>query len=83
MLFRVHHSGKRPIHYYVLFIFSDDESYDINRRKKLTREEAREYLLGISWDMGSTAMDYWNDMDPGEKMREAISVLYECKEENE
>lgn len=46
----------------------------------MTREEAKEYLLSISWAMGSTEMDYWNDMDPGEKMREAISVLYGSKE---
>lgn len=49
----------------------------------MTREEAKEYLLNIANCMGAFAMDYWNDMDPGEKMREAISVLYGSKEVSE
>lgn len=43
-----------------------------NDKKK---EEAKEYLYKISYDIGSTAMDYLSDKD-GIKMRESIDILY-------
>lgn len=39
------------------------------------KEEAKEYLYKISYDIGSTAMEYLSDKD-GIKMREAIDTLY-------
>lgn len=45
------------------------------------KEEAKEYLYKISYDIGSTAMEYLSDKD-GIKMREAIDILY-SKEEAE
>lgn len=41
----------------------------------MSRDEAREYLHGISWDIGTVGIEHYSDKD-GYKMREAIEVLY-------
>lgn len=40
----------------------------------MTREEAKEYLINISYKLGSMAIEYLTEKD-GEKMREAIYAL--------
>lgn len=40
----------------------------------MTKNEAIDFLLDISYSMGSTDMEHWNDKT-GEKVREAISCL--------
>lgn len=48
----------------------------------MTKNEAIDFLLDISYSMGSTAMKKWNDKT-GEKVREAISCLLQqpCSDE--
>jgi hypothetical protein len=40
----------------------------------MTREEAREFLINISYKLGNMSVEYLSEKD-GEKMRDAISVL--------
>jgi hypothetical protein len=40
----------------------------------MTREEAREFLMDISYKLGNMAVEYLSEKD-GEKMRDAIDVL--------
>jgi len=40
----------------------------------MTREEAKEYLINISYQLGTMGMEYLSDKD-GIKMREAIKIL--------
>lgn len=47
----------------------------------MTREEAEEYLLNLSWKMGSMAMEDLNEHD-GEKIRESIQALEQGSEED-
>lgn len=51
----------------------------------MSYEEANDYLIHISYQLGNMGMEYLSEKD-GEKMREAINVLKEgtkCyKEEN-
>ena len=40
----------------------------------MTREEAREFLINISYKLGNMSVEYLSEKD-GEKMREAIEAL--------
>ena len=40
----------------------------------MTKEEAKDFLIGISYKLGNMAIEYLTEKD-GEKMREAIKVL--------
>lgn len=41
----------------------------------MTLEEAKEFILKISYDLGNMGVEYLTEKD-GEKMREAVEVLY-------
>jgi len=59
----------------IIPIVEDEDLAIINKYK----EEAKEYLYKISYDLGSTAMEYLSDKD-GMKMREAVDILYQGEE---
>lgn len=41
----------------------------------MTRWEAREYLIGLSYTIGTVGVEYLSDKDAA-KMRDAIEILY-------
>lgn len=49
----------------------------------MTNEEAKSFLIAISYDLGNMAVEYLSEKD-GEKMREAIKALEQqpCEEYN-
>ena len=49
-------------------------AHSTNGGKIMTKNEAIDFLMDISRNMGSTAMNDWNDKT-GEKVREAIEAL--------
>lgn len=49
---------------------------------EMTIEEAREFLINISYKLGNMSVEYLSEKD-GEKMREAISVLEQEPQESE
>ena len=48
----------------------------------MNKEEAREYLMNLSWTIGTTGMEYLTGKD-ADKMREAIDILYDDPDEEE
>ena len=47
--------------------------------EKMTREEAKSFLIDISYKLGNMSVEYLTEKD-GEKMREAIKVLEEVQD---
>ena len=48
----------------------------------MTREEAKEFLVNISYKLGNMSIEYLTEKD-GEKMREAIAILERTEGEEE
>ena len=59
-----------------------DEWIEKEHKKKDGKEEAREYLMSISWKIGTTGMEYLSEKD-ADKMREAIDILCDDSDEED